>query len=71
MAPVQPNTNSVDTVKTSMSPEQVLKPSAAADAGPSEVQPSASSKSDHHDDVMKGEKQNIFCHSLNFSCIVR
>ena len=56
IAPVQSSTNSVDTVTTKVPPDQVLKPSPAVDAGPSEVQPSASSKSDHLD-VVKGEKQ--------------
>jgi len=55
VAPVQSSTNSVDNVD-SMSPDQVLKVSPTVEPGPSEMYPSAPSKSDHND-VVKGENK--------------
>ena len=73
MAPVQFTTNSVENLD-SMSPDQVLKASPTVELGPSEMYPSAPSKSDH-DDVVKGENKTkincleIICLNLNNSCI--
>ena len=50
---MQSTTNSVDTVKNIAS-DQDLKASSTGHAGAIDVQPSAPSKSDHHD-VVKGE----------------
>ncbi|XP_020606453.1 basic salivary proline-rich protein 4-like [Orbicella faveolata] len=55
VAPVQSSTNSVDNVD-SMSPDQVLKVSPTVEPGPSEMYPSAPSKSDHND-VVKDLKE--------------
>ena len=52
---MQSTPNSVDNVDN-MPSDQVLKTSPAVEAGPSEMQSSASSKSDH-DDVVKGENK--------------
>lgn len=60
MAPVQSSTSSVDNVDT-ISPDQALKVSPTVEPGPSELYPSAPSKSDHND-VVKGE--NKYWHHL-------
>lgn len=73
MAPGQFTTNSVDNLD-SMSPDQVLKASPTVELGPSEMYPSAPSKS-NHDDVVKGENKTkincleIICLNLNNSFI--
>ncbi|KAL9982057.1 hypothetical protein ACROYT_G010847 [Oculina patagonica] len=55
-APVQFTAKSIETASTNKPAEQAVKPSPTVDGGASEVQPSASSKSDHRD-VMKDLKE--------------